>query len=374
MLLSDAANHYGYPSNQRVMLLHLVESTAFPPYSMMPRAIDGNACSCFDSKAIPYVSMYCSTAFDALWARCMEPLPAVAGVQMSVNGHIGHSPAGASPADVAPEHLLAMSKLFRLFLSHKQSTGRYAVHRIHETLQGSYCMFLDVNAGNLELHNLVMLVQKSHTLAVYLSDGYLQSQFCLLELAVALMTGLHLVWLRDFQYNLPSDLDQPDSSFQRTLRNMLSAHVSVLGVDASRLGERLLRAVRSGHSEAIVYHQELFQPFMKLLTQRVGLTDACLELACEFKPAMSDKHSNAIDAKKDAFRSHSPPLGTTLWNTGDKTLSTAEPASCGDKTLSSAEPASCGDKTLSTAEPASCGDKTLSSAEPASCGDKTLST
>eukprot|EP00959_Pyramimonas_sp_CCMP1952_P257134 5372701-Pyramimonas_sp.AAC.1 len=61
---------------------------------------------------------------------------------------------GEDPLQRAPPHLRELGKAFRLFLSHRQLSGRYAVHRTHEALRDTFSIFLDVETGDLELHDL----------------------------------------------------------------------------------------------------------------------------------------------------------------------------------------------------------------------------
>ena len=224
MHMADA-KQYGLKENRRVILLHDVSSMPrFPAYSQvsspaslvcvlsigsvfdppygpmqMPRrrGMDMIA-GCFNSKALVYLREHREDALQQLLER-------VRAFSTSRN----EKDIETEVTRGTPHHLKHSGLWFRLFLSHRQVSARHAVHRINEYLAGwpSMCTFLDVNA-TFDLHDLKRLVEKTHTMVVVLSEGYLGSEFCLLELAVALNAGVRIVWVRDFEYREPEPVNQ----------------------------------------------------------------------------------------------------------------------------------------------------------------------
>ena len=55
-------------------------------------------------------------------------------------------------------------------------------------------MHVGRDTGDTQMDHLVHFVKSAHTVVVYMSEGYFQSQFCLLELALAVTTGTLCFW------------------------------------------------------------------------------------------------------------------------------------------------------------------------------------
>ncbi|KAK3284858.1 hypothetical protein CYMTET_7513, partial [Cymbomonas tetramitiformis] len=271
MLAADEAH-------QRVILVHEVESCRFPSYDQMPKNKGGSISISFDSKAIVYLAMYEEHAFVQVQQRVQrvhKPKPTEEGCSV---GHGVRQSSSAAPLDGAPSHL--KGKAFRLFYSHRQLSGRYAVHRTHEALRERYWGFLDVDAGDLELHNLVKLVQSAHTLLIYISEGYFDSQYCILELVVAMTQKLKLMFVRDYSCGTLPHMAS-GSSFAGTLAKVWSAYGQDMAVFGGSSCEemRILveRCVQQHWEHSVVYHPEVFEEYIHKLHYQLGPSDSALD-------------------------------------------------------------------------------------------------
>eukprot|EP00854_Cymbomonas_tetramitiformis_P018396 gene18396-21942_t len=294
---------------QNVLLLHMVAEVPFPGYDEQPKSSVGRLSQAFDSKAVVYLQQYEESCFARVAAQLkgLPPRPSPEGAEARKQAaeqaarqcsHLpGPSQSGntedpQSPsADGTPLHLRRRGKMFRLFLSHRQLSGRYAVHRTHEALRAEYRCFLDVEAGGLKLHNLVQLVKCSHTLVVYLSDGYFDSQYCVLELAVAAAHELDLVLVRDYRSCVaPPELGD-DSRFAVTLRKAYESHGGdrqgvFRGLELSELQALVAQKLAGLWPRSIVYHPELFADYLKSLRRRLGPSDHALEVLSRLKDSV----------------------------------------------------------------------------------------
>ncbi|KAK3238760.1 hypothetical protein CYMTET_51259, partial [Cymbomonas tetramitiformis] len=219
--------------NQNVILVHCVQSSKFPAMSTYPKwKTGGNAPgSCFHSKAIPYINEYKEKALgqikDYLFpllkedsSRSADDRPRAtaraAGISHTASGSAKETAANAECQQSG--EIDAMPQSIRLFLSHNQKEGSYAVHRIKEALNGMYTIFLDVDT-TFKIHKLEDIVKSSVTVVVYLTKAYLRSEFCVLELATAVRNKRHRVWVRDFDFDWERQLDdEGETSAKRTLQ------------------------------------------------------------------------------------------------------------------------------------------------------------
>ncbi|KAK3276066.1 hypothetical protein CYMTET_15839 [Cymbomonas tetramitiformis] len=267
-------------AHQRVILVHEAESCRFPSYDQMPKNRQGNVSISFDSKAIVYLAMYEEHTFVQVQQRVQRVHEAKPAEESSVAGHGICQSGSAALVDGAPSYLKDLRKAFRLFFSHRQLSGRYAVHRTHEALREHYRSFLDIDAGDLELHNLAKLVQSTHTMLIYISEGYFDSQYCILELVVAITQKLKLMFVRDYSCGTLPHMAS-GSDFAGTLAKVWSAYGQDMDVFGGSSCEemRILveRCVQQHWEHSVVYHPEIFEEYIHKLHYRLGPSDSALE-------------------------------------------------------------------------------------------------
>ncbi|KAK3237129.1 hypothetical protein CYMTET_52771 [Cymbomonas tetramitiformis] len=301
-------------AQQDVILLHDVESAPrFPTYEQMPRHSDGKTVTAFDSKAIVYLQMYEAKCF-AMVLRRLEALQQSRGRDEDRPLAFGHGAApgvAADPkADPIPPHLHVLGKSFRLFLSHRQRTGAGAVHRIHAALKADFRIFLDVESGELELPNLATVVRRSHTFLAHLSKGFFGSQYCVLELAVAVVHGLRLVFSRDYAYH--------DSLGHKKAAPTLRAVVEAFQGDPTvfkGLGfeevHALVDASVSAHwPGCVVYHPELFEEYLRAVRLHLGDSDRVLGYLNQSSDAIELRDATGAVLHAPELMEHSLRRGT----------------------------------------------------------------
>ncbi|KAK3274961.1 hypothetical protein CYMTET_16889 [Cymbomonas tetramitiformis] len=267
-------------ASKRVLLVHDAESCRFPSYDQMPKNSHGRVSVSFDSKAIVYVRMYERSVFATVRQRLQGLLKLGPKSGAAVQTEEVQQADNRDPFNGAPVHLQQLRKVHRLFYSHRQLSGRYAVHRTHEALREDYRGFLDVEAGDLELHNLVQLVKRTHTFIAYISEGYFESQYCVLELIVAVRHNLKLVFIRDYMCCQEPELGDV-SNFYVTLQQVWNAHREDANVFAAHsldvMHERVQQIVHARWESSIVYHPELFHEYLRKVHQQLGPSDCALE-------------------------------------------------------------------------------------------------
>jgi len=107
-----------------------------------------------------------------------------------------------SSPEIAPEDVTT-----RLFLSHKRTTGQKIVGRLYEELKGDYKIFLD-SETKFKIHNLKEIVKNTDVFIFVLSQGVLQSFWCLQELISALENKKRVIIVRDLAFNLPESVPE----------------------------------------------------------------------------------------------------------------------------------------------------------------------
>ncbi|KAK3270035.1 hypothetical protein CYMTET_21545 [Cymbomonas tetramitiformis] len=276
--------------NQNVILVHCVQSSKFPAMSTYPKwKTGGNAPgSCFHSKAIPYINEYKEKALgqikDYLFpllkedsSRSADDRPRAtaraAGISHTASGSAKETAANAECQQSG--EIDAMPQSIRLFLSHNQKEGSYAVHRIKEALNGMYTIFLDVDT-TFKIHKLEDIVKSSVTVVVYLTKAYLRSEFCVLELATAVRNKRHRVWVRDFDFDWERQLD--DEGRCRALHETIDKVKARLKWWTSEYEEEIVNEVHEGYRESLIYHAEFFHEFLPRLKNRIGVADAALNV------------------------------------------------------------------------------------------------
>ena len=136
-------------------------------------------------------------------------------------------------------------------------------------------MFLDIETGDLELHDLVQLIKLSHTVLVYMSEGYFESQYCVLELAVAVASHANLVFVRDYQLSSPPDMSV-HSKFHQVVQVVCDTHATHVGAFEEVYGQ--IKSIVSEAWEAcVVYHPELFEPYIQAVQQKLRVSDRALQ-------------------------------------------------------------------------------------------------
>jgi len=95
----------------------------------------------------------------------------------------------------------------RCFLSHKRSSAQGMCGRIYQGLKNHYKVFLDSEA-DFDLHDLTAIVKNTKLFVFILSAGILDSYWCLQELLSAYKENKRFLVIRDWQYQLPSELPE----------------------------------------------------------------------------------------------------------------------------------------------------------------------
>ncbi|KAK9814455.1 hypothetical protein WJX72_006166 [[Myrmecia] bisecta] len=229
------------------LLVHDADSCRFPDPSQFPADVR----DMFDKKAVTYLSAYAD--FDAnLIAE--EIYTDEADVAPPPVADLERQQSQAAMAEVlqgAPAYLASLGLAFRAFLSHRRLTAQGAVGRIYSEVGKTYRMFLDSEAKFL-LHNLRELVQATHTFIFFMSEGILESHFCLEEFNTAVEAHKPIVLVSMADYHLPSQLP-------------------------AGLPPQSQAALLAAWEQRLVYHAEHFKPFIERLQQRLGMPDAVLD-------------------------------------------------------------------------------------------------
>eukprot|EP00854_Cymbomonas_tetramitiformis_P006552 gene6552-7852_t len=158
---------------------------------------------------------------------------------------------------------------------------------IHQVLQRKFVVWLepgdmDLVEGGREAHyrKLIYRTKQAHTLLVYLTFGFLESQACMLQLITAVAHAMHIVWARDFMFQLPDDVDMEGSAVHALLQRILAEHSGEF-LDHADLEMRVLEVLRSNSGSCLIFHPDLFDPFMLRLARRARCTRFLFSAACE---------------------------------------------------------------------------------------------
>ncbi|KAK3276678.1 hypothetical protein CYMTET_15270 [Cymbomonas tetramitiformis] len=287
LALSEAETHYGYPHNQRILIIHQVEGFPFPPYEQLPKAPSGEVVKAFDQPAVPYISMHSETGFKQITHRLCDrgaasAAPGSPREVLAESGRGGQLPSKALPElgesafaayavlqeVVPPVHLQMCQKKTRVMWSFKHASAQRDVNRLHQVLQRKFVVWLepgdmDLVEGGREAHyrKLIYRTKQAHTLLVYLTFGFLESQACMLQLITAVAHAMHIVWARDFMFQLPDDVDMEGSAVHALLQRILAEHSGEF-LDHADLEMRVLEVLRSNSGSCLIFHPDLFDPFM----------------------------------------------------------------------------------------------------------------
>eukprot|EP01116_Phalansterium_solitarium_P018237 TRINITY_DN4768_c0_g1_i2.p1 TRINITY_DN4768_c0_g1~~TRINITY_DN4768_c0_g1_i2.p1 ORF type:complete len:1097 (-),score=201.58 TRINITY_DN4768_c0_g1_i2:86-3376(-) len=89
-----------------------------------------------------------------------------------------------------------------VFLSHKRSSGQAVAGRLFEGLKADFDCFLDSEA-RFKIHDLEEIVRRCDTFVFIMTDGILQSEWCLKELRAAISGRKPIVVVRHIEYPIP---------------------------------------------------------------------------------------------------------------------------------------------------------------------------
>ena len=217
---------------------------------------------------------------------------------------------GKSVLDTAPSILRPFGAAFRAFLSHCRLSGQGSVGRIHDALIGEYALFLDTEQ-KFEMHDLEVRVRMSAQIFVYLSDGYLQSHWCLQELKAAIRANMPILVVHPPEFPVDEFGSSPPPG--------------------CNLDGEEWAALRAACTRAVVYTPELFKECIAEIKSRLGPTDAEVRLWFTDTELLSMlEEERRLDAKK---RQDAAPGSTTQLELGIPSSSTSSISHAADWNL-----------------------------------------
>jgi len=145
----------------------------------------------------------------------------------------------------------------RIFLSHKRSSAQGMVGRIYEGLKEDYQVFLDSEA-DFDLHDLAAIVKNTQIFIFVLTEGILDSFWCLQELRSAIENKKRILIIREYHYHLPEVLPAELQDLHSTLYEC----------------------------KVLEYMAEFYVPFMAALKKEIGIADSLITL-CDTQIAES---------------------------------------------------------------------------------------
>jgi hypothetical protein len=166
----------------------------------------------------------------------------------------------------------SLSTNTRVFLSHKRSSAQVKYFtetlliykgmagRIYEGLRDDYYCFLDSEA-DFDLHDLELIVKNTELFILILSEGILDSFWCLQELRSAIANKKKVLIIREYRFLLP-----PKDQLPADLADILH------------------------DSKTLDYMAEFFTPFLVKLKKEIGISDEII-MTCDAQIASSDSYS-----------------------------------------------------------------------------------
>eukprot|EP00232_Nephroselmis_pyriformis_P014165 CAMPEP_0182883396 /NCGR_PEP_ID=MMETSP0034_2-20130328/18356_1 /TAXON_ID=156128 /ORGANISM="Nephroselmis pyriformis, Strain CCMP717" /LENGTH=579 /DNA_ID=CAMNT_0025016535 /DNA_START=61 /DNA_END=1796 /DNA_ORIENTATION=+ len=277
-------------------VLHDVTSCDFPVVAEQPVEIR----PIFEAPHTKFVGRYAEFDSEVLWAAIQASRSLETKKKKAPGGGAGEvalsprtpktpkTPGSRASGDGAAQ-LSAVTKMklfadakkllrdqgyaYRCYLSYKRGDGEYIARKIKAALTG-YRTFLDLDdgkseefdAGELQREELNMVVKAVHTLIIYMSEGWVESELCLGEFksAVDSIPRRRIVIVCDLRYALPHDF-AAQRKFRHTCRDRMGG--------VSLYSEALERAWK----DRIAYGDEYIAPCMHRLTSFLGVPDAVAE-------------------------------------------------------------------------------------------------
>jgi len=161
-------------NNVHVVLVHHQASCPFPgPAEQPPSLVQGGI---FNDKAITFMEQFSDTCAEQLSRKLNK------------------------------RNTKTQDIVTRAFLSHKRSSAQGMAGRLYEGLKG-YKVFLDSEAS-FDLHDLALIVKHTGLFIFILSEGILDSFWCMQELRSAVENKKKVLLVRDVKYRLPNPLPE----------------------------------------------------------------------------------------------------------------------------------------------------------------------